>query len=148
VTFQDLILKLSAFWASQGCIIQQPLDLARGRSEHVLGLLVGHDQRAALRQVPMDARQHRHRVGHIMDRLHDDREIVGPFEGGITRIARLETHAVRNAGFPRVRVRQVDRRFVEIEPVDRDLRVLASERDAGPTHAARDIGDLRRRVGL
>jgi len=30
VTFQDLILKLSAFWASQGCIIQQPLDLEVG----------------------------------------------------------------------------------------------------------------------
>ena len=30
MTFQDLILKLSAFWASQGCIIQQPLDLEVG----------------------------------------------------------------------------------------------------------------------
>jgi glycyl-tRNA synthetase alpha chain len=30
VTLQDLILKLSAFWASQGCIIQQPLDLEVG----------------------------------------------------------------------------------------------------------------------
>jgi len=30
VTLQDLILKLSAFWSSQGCIIQQPLDLEVG----------------------------------------------------------------------------------------------------------------------
>jgi hypothetical protein len=30
VTLQDLILKLSAFWASQGCLIQQPLDLEVG----------------------------------------------------------------------------------------------------------------------
>ena len=30
MTLQDLILKLSAFWASQGCIIQQPLDLEVG----------------------------------------------------------------------------------------------------------------------
>ena len=30
VTFQDLILKLSAFWASRGCLIQQPLDLEVG----------------------------------------------------------------------------------------------------------------------
>jgi glycyl-tRNA synthetase alpha chain len=30
VTLQDLILKLSAFWASQGCIVQQPLDLEVG----------------------------------------------------------------------------------------------------------------------
>jgi glycyl-tRNA synthetase alpha chain len=30
VTLQDLILKMSAFWASQGCIIQQPLDLEVG----------------------------------------------------------------------------------------------------------------------
>ena len=30
MTFQDLILKLTAFWASQGCIIQQPLDLEVG----------------------------------------------------------------------------------------------------------------------
>jgi glycyl-tRNA synthetase alpha chain len=30
VTFQDLILKLSAFWASHGCLIQQPLDLEVG----------------------------------------------------------------------------------------------------------------------
>jgi glycyl-tRNA synthetase alpha chain len=30
VTFQDLILKLSAFWASRGCVIQQPLDLEVG----------------------------------------------------------------------------------------------------------------------
>jgi len=30
VTFQDLILKLSAFWASQGCLLQQPLDLEVG----------------------------------------------------------------------------------------------------------------------
>jgi glycyl-tRNA synthetase alpha chain len=30
VTFQDLIFKLSQFWASQGCLIQQPLDLEVG----------------------------------------------------------------------------------------------------------------------
>ena len=30
VTFQDLILKLQQFWASQGCLIQQPLDLEVG----------------------------------------------------------------------------------------------------------------------
>lgn len=30
MTLQDLILKLTAFWASQGCIIQQPLDLEVG----------------------------------------------------------------------------------------------------------------------
>ncbi len=30
MTFQDLILKLSAFWASQGCLLQQPLDLEVG----------------------------------------------------------------------------------------------------------------------
>jgi glycyl-tRNA synthetase alpha chain len=30
VTLQDLILKLSQFWASQGCLIQQPLDLEVG----------------------------------------------------------------------------------------------------------------------
>ena len=30
MTFQDLILKLQHFWASQGCLIQQPLDLEVG----------------------------------------------------------------------------------------------------------------------
>ena len=30
MTFQDLILKLSAFWASQGCLIHQPLDIEVG----------------------------------------------------------------------------------------------------------------------
>jgi glycyl-tRNA synthetase alpha chain len=30
VNFQDLILKLSEFWASQGCLLQQPLDLEVG----------------------------------------------------------------------------------------------------------------------
>jgi glycyl-tRNA synthetase alpha chain len=30
MTLQDLILKLSAFWASHGCLIQQPLDLEVG----------------------------------------------------------------------------------------------------------------------
>ena len=30
MTLQDLILKLSAFWASQGCVLQQPLDLEVG----------------------------------------------------------------------------------------------------------------------
>ncbi len=30
VTFQDLILTLQQFWASQGCLIQQPLDLEVG----------------------------------------------------------------------------------------------------------------------
>jgi glycyl-tRNA synthetase alpha chain len=30
VTLQDLILKLSAYWASQGCLLQQPLDLEVG----------------------------------------------------------------------------------------------------------------------
>jgi len=30
VNFQDLISKLSQFWASQGCLIQQPLDLEVG----------------------------------------------------------------------------------------------------------------------
>jgi glycyl-tRNA synthetase alpha chain len=30
LTFQDLILKLSAFWASRGCLIQQPLDVEVG----------------------------------------------------------------------------------------------------------------------
>jgi glycyl-tRNA synthetase alpha chain len=29
-TFQDLILKLSEFWAHQGCVLQQPLDLEVG----------------------------------------------------------------------------------------------------------------------
>ena len=30
MTFQDLILKLSSFWATQGCLIQQPLDVEVG----------------------------------------------------------------------------------------------------------------------
>jgi glycyl-tRNA synthetase alpha chain len=30
VTLQDLILKLSTFWASRGCLLQQPLDLEVG----------------------------------------------------------------------------------------------------------------------
>ncbi len=30
MTFQDLILKLSEFWASRGCVLQQPLDLEVG----------------------------------------------------------------------------------------------------------------------
>ena len=30
MTFQDLIIKLSAFWASHGCLLQQPLDLEVG----------------------------------------------------------------------------------------------------------------------
>ena len=30
MTFQDLILKLQHFWASQGCLIQQPLDVEVG----------------------------------------------------------------------------------------------------------------------
>ena len=30
MTLQDLILKLSAFWASHGCLLQQPLDLEVG----------------------------------------------------------------------------------------------------------------------
>jgi glycyl-tRNA synthetase alpha chain len=30
VTFQDLIFKLSDYWAAQGCLIQQPLDLEMG----------------------------------------------------------------------------------------------------------------------
>jgi glycyl-tRNA synthetase alpha chain len=30
VTFQDLIFKLSEYWSSQGCLIQQPLDLEVG----------------------------------------------------------------------------------------------------------------------
>jgi len=30
LTFQDLIFKLSAYWASNGCLIQQPLDLEVG----------------------------------------------------------------------------------------------------------------------
>ncbi len=30
MTLQDLVLKLSAFWASRGCLIQQPLDLEVG----------------------------------------------------------------------------------------------------------------------
>jgi len=30
VTFQDLIFKLSAYWASQGCLIHQPLDIEVG----------------------------------------------------------------------------------------------------------------------
>ncbi|HVB38363.1 MAG TPA: glycine--tRNA ligase subunit alpha [Vicinamibacterales bacterium] len=30
MTFQDLILKLSTFWAARGCILQQPLDLEVG----------------------------------------------------------------------------------------------------------------------
>jgi glycyl-tRNA synthetase alpha chain len=30
VTFQDLIFKLSEFWASRGCLIQQPLDTEMG----------------------------------------------------------------------------------------------------------------------
>ncbi len=30
MTFQDLILKLSSFWASHGCLLQQPLDLEVG----------------------------------------------------------------------------------------------------------------------
>ena len=29
-TFQDLILRLSAFWGSRGCVLQQPLDLEVG----------------------------------------------------------------------------------------------------------------------
>ena len=30
MTFQDLILKLSSYWASHGCLLQQPLDLEVG----------------------------------------------------------------------------------------------------------------------
>jgi len=30
MTFQDLIFKLSEFWASHGCLIQQPIDIEVG----------------------------------------------------------------------------------------------------------------------
>ena len=30
MTFQNLILKLSEFWAAQGCVLQQPLDIEVG----------------------------------------------------------------------------------------------------------------------
>ena len=30
MTFQGLILRLSEFWASRGCVLQQPLDLEVG----------------------------------------------------------------------------------------------------------------------
>ena len=30
MTLQDLILKLSDYWASHGCLIQQPLDIELG----------------------------------------------------------------------------------------------------------------------
>ncbi len=30
LTFQDLILKLQDFWARQGCVLQQPLDVEVG----------------------------------------------------------------------------------------------------------------------
>ena len=30
MTFQNLILKLSEFWASRGCALQQPLDVEVG----------------------------------------------------------------------------------------------------------------------
>jgi glycyl-tRNA synthetase alpha chain len=30
MTFQSLILKLSEFWASRGCVLQQPLDVEVG----------------------------------------------------------------------------------------------------------------------
>ena len=30
LTFQDLILKLQAFWAKQGCVIVQPMDMEMG----------------------------------------------------------------------------------------------------------------------
>ena len=29
-SFQELILRLSQFWADQGCVLQQPLDLEVG----------------------------------------------------------------------------------------------------------------------
>lgn len=32
LNFQDLILNLSAFWAEQGCVIQQPYDIEKGAS--------------------------------------------------------------------------------------------------------------------
>ncbi len=32
LNFQDLILNLSAFWAQQGCVIQQPYDIEKGAS--------------------------------------------------------------------------------------------------------------------
>jgi glycyl-tRNA synthetase alpha chain len=32
LNFQDLIAKLNSFWASQGCVIQQPYDLEKGAS--------------------------------------------------------------------------------------------------------------------
>ncbi len=32
LNFQDLILNLSAFWAKQGCVIQQPYDIEKGAS--------------------------------------------------------------------------------------------------------------------
>ena len=30
ITFQDLIQKLNAYWAAQGCVLIQPLDLEVG----------------------------------------------------------------------------------------------------------------------
>ena len=52
VTLQDLILKLSAFWASQGCIIQQPLDLEVGAgTSHPETLLAGARAEAVERGV-------------------------------------------------------------------------------------------------
>ena len=57
MTLQDLILKLSAFWASRGCLIQQPLDLEVGAGTSHPGNVVSRARARARGTSPTSSRR-------------------------------------------------------------------------------------------
>lgn len=65
---------------------------------------------------------------------------------GLRDIANVEGHPIAHAGVASILVRELDRRFIEIEAIDAHLGVGTRDGDPGPADAAGDIRDPRRRV--
>ena len=81
-----------------------------------------------------------------MQRLEDCHEIEAVGERRLRSVEVVELHAVFDVGAGEIALRIVDGRLVEVDPVDRDLRVRARDRDARPAGTARDIRDVCGRI--
>ena len=79
-----------------------------------------------------------------MQRLEDRDEVVASGQLGIRGVPALERHSVIQTACRQKLPGSRDRGLVEIDAINRDLRVRTGDREARPAEPARDVGDTRR----
>ena len=105
--------------------VEESLHLARRHGERLLGALVDDQHGAVVTSESAHRAQDPDRIGHVVEHLDRQHEVVGSGDRRVGGVSHLEPNPVTEPGGGGVLVGDGDGCLVEIEPVDLGVRMGA-----------------------